>query len=116
MYPIFTQPKHQPVSFDKKGEAAPPHIPAWLPAFPDQHTYKSTAVFQGRQDDQKQQRQVCARALLLRCRAGKGQLPSAARPCRCPGGALRPCKNGGSGCGRAGNGLGHAVRWLRGRR
>jgi transcription initiation factor TFIID subunit 8 len=58
MYPILTQPKQQPVSFKEKKEAPPPHIPAWLPAFPDQHTYKSTAVFQGRQEEQQQPRQV----------------------------------------------------------
>lgn len=58
MYPILTQPKQQPVSFKEKKEAPPPHVPAWLPAFPDQHTYKSTAVFQGRQEEQQQPRQV----------------------------------------------------------
>lgn len=36
-------------SFLERGEetAAPPHIPPWLPALPDPHTYQSTPVYAG---------------------------------------------------------------------
>ncbi|KAL3675144.1 hypothetical protein R1sor_025092 [Riccia sorocarpa] len=41
-----------PPSFAQLGETPPfPHIPAWLPAFPDPHTYKSTPVWNERKSD-----------------------------------------------------------------
>ncbi|KDD75466.1 hypothetical protein H632_c671p0, partial [Helicosporidium sp. ATCC 50920] len=34
-------------SFAARGETAPAHIPAYLPAFPDEHTYRDTTQFPG---------------------------------------------------------------------
>jgi transcription initiation factor TFIID subunit 8 len=36
-------------SFKDAKEEPPAHIPAFLPALPDQHTYKETPVYEGRQ-------------------------------------------------------------------
>ncbi|KAL4452607.1 hypothetical protein ABPG75_008269 [Micractinium tetrahymenae] len=48
-----------PPTFLDRGEAPPPHIPAWLPALPDKHTYKATPVYPGHeQDPQKRQMQL----------------------------------------------------------
>lgn len=50
-FPI-TKKREAPPSFAHLGEVPPhPHIPAWLPAFPDAHTYKSTAVWDERKSD-----------------------------------------------------------------
>mmetsp|Transcript_6972 Transcript_6972/g.25683 ORF Transcript_6972/g.25683 Transcript_6972/m.25683 type:complete len:383 (-) Transcript_6972:696-1844(-) len=38
-------------SFSEAGEQAPKHIPDFLPAFPDPHTYKHTPTFSGRAED-----------------------------------------------------------------
>ncbi|KAG6549745.1 hypothetical protein Mapa_008725 [Marchantia paleacea] len=41
-----------PPSFLQLGETPPyPHIPPWLPAFPDPHTYRSTPVWDERKSD-----------------------------------------------------------------
>jgi len=37
-----------PPSFYERGETAPDHIPPWLPAFPDRHTYQATPVYPGK--------------------------------------------------------------------
>lgn len=50
-FPI-TKKRVAPPSFAQLGEVPPhPHIPAWLPAFPDAHTYKSTPVWDERKSD-----------------------------------------------------------------
>ncbi|CAM6102977.1 unnamed protein product [Calypogeia fissa] len=50
-FPI-TKKRVAPPSFSQLGEVPPqPHIPAWLPAFPDPHTYKSTPVWDERKSD-----------------------------------------------------------------
>lgn len=36
-----------PPTFLDRGEAPPPHIPPWLPALPDRHTYQATPVYPG---------------------------------------------------------------------
>mmetsp|Transcript_8296 Transcript_8296/g.21201 ORF Transcript_8296/g.21201 Transcript_8296/m.21201 type:complete len:343 (+) Transcript_8296:89-1117(+) len=78
-YPISAQPRHAP-TFEEKGEAPPPHVPAFFPAFPDPHTYQSTAVFPARKQDkaavrkkQAKGRQAAERALeALQQRAAPG--------------------------------------------
>ncbi|KAI7842811.1 hypothetical protein COHA_003557 [Chlorella ohadii] len=48
-----------PPSFYERGETAPDHIPPWLPAFPDRHTYQATPVYPGQEKDpQKRQQQL----------------------------------------------------------
>jgi len=46
-YPIQTAPKRAP-AFREKGEEPPEHVPAFLPAFPDERTYKETPVYASR--------------------------------------------------------------------
>uniref|UniRef100_A0A061RDE3 Transcription initiation factor TFIID subunit 8 n=1 Tax=Tetraselmis sp. GSL018 TaxID=582737 RepID=A0A061RDE3_9CHLO len=43
-YPIQTAPP----AFREKGEEPPEHVPAFLPAFPDERTYKETPVYASR--------------------------------------------------------------------
>jgi hypothetical protein len=52
-----TPPKRTP-AFAAIGEIPPPHIPTYLPAFPDAHTYKETAVFPSRNQNDVVKRQV----------------------------------------------------------
>lgn len=56
-YPIRRECKSKPTFLDKK-ETPPPHIPAFLPAFPDQHTYVHTPVHGTHSLDQSKQRQT----------------------------------------------------------
>lgn len=49
-------------SFQERKEVPPPHIPAFLPAFPDKHTYVHTPQFQGHEEDPAKQTQVGAGA------------------------------------------------------
>lgn len=49
-------PKRTP-AFAAIGEAPPPHIPTYLPAFPDAHTYKETAIFPARNQNDVMKRQ-----------------------------------------------------------
>eukprot|EP00897_Mesotaenium_endlicherianum_P007316 jgi/Mesen1/6612/ME000034S06061 len=54
-FPIKKKPRVVPSSFYQCHEK-PPHdaIPAWLPAFPDKHTYVATPVWPTRQSDPRQ--------------------------------------------------------------
>mmetsp|Transcript_14166 Transcript_14166/g.23984 ORF Transcript_14166/g.23984 Transcript_14166/m.23984 type:complete len:369 (+) Transcript_14166:472-1578(+) len=47
-FPLQKVPRLPP-SFKDAKEEPPAHIPAFLPALPDQHTYKETPVYEGRQ-------------------------------------------------------------------
>jgi hypothetical protein len=47
-----------PPTFADQKEPPPPHIPSFLPAFPDPHTYQHTAAFPGHEADPYKQRQV----------------------------------------------------------
>lgn len=60
-FPVQRQPKWPP-SFEHKCEEPPKHIPAWLPALPDKHTYVATPAFDGHDPDQIKQRQSSAKA------------------------------------------------------
>ncbi|KAG0602909.1 hypothetical protein M758_10G050700 [Ceratodon purpureus] len=55
--------KRTPVpTFAQLGEEPPfPHIPAWLPAFPDAHTYQSTPVWVDRKSDPRMDKLELAR-------------------------------------------------------
>eukprot|EP00775_Hariotina_reticulata_P005121 gene5121-5361_t len=55
-YPVHCQRPVAPTFADQK-EAPPAHIPAFLPAFPDPHTYQHTAAFSGHEADPYKQRQ-----------------------------------------------------------
>ena len=46
-FPQRKKPRAAPTYADR-GEAPPPHIPAWLPALPDRHTYVATPVYPGK--------------------------------------------------------------------
>lgn len=54
-------------SFLERGEetAAPPHIPPWLPALPDPHTYKSTPVYAGQRFSVRIWEACCCCAILF---------------------------------------------------
>lgn len=60
-FPVYK--KRAPVlSFAQLGEEPPfPHIPAWLPAFPDPHTYQSTPVWVDRKSDPRMDKLELAR-------------------------------------------------------
>ncbi|KAJ7298811.1 hypothetical protein O6H91_17G037900 [Diphasiastrum complanatum] len=72
--PHFPVPKKRTLapSFAQLGEEPPgPHIPAWLPAFPDPHTYRSTPVWNEMKSDltadkleQARQRRRAERSLI----------------------------------------------------
>lgn len=47
-FPLRKQSRPAP-TFMERGEAPPPHIPPWLPALPDRHTYVATPVYPGTQ-------------------------------------------------------------------
>lgn len=50
-FPVFKK-RTPPPTFAQLGEEPPfPHIPPWLPAFPDPHTYQSTPVWVDRKSD-----------------------------------------------------------------
>lgn len=54
-FPIRKRPRHTTPSFRDQGEAPPQaHIPDWLPALPDQHTYVATPAFNARPADPRQ--------------------------------------------------------------
>eukprot|EP00249_Psilotum_nudum_P001422 c13892_g1_i2 orf=483-1208(+) len=70
-FPVSRKRRPTP-SFIAMGETPPhPHIPPWLPAFPDPHTYKSTSVWNERKVDprmdklqQAKQRRKAERSLV----------------------------------------------------
>lgn len=49
-------------TFADKKETPPPHVPAFLPAFPDKHTYVQTAAYAGHEQDPRQQRLAADKA------------------------------------------------------
>ena len=51
-FPV-SRPRRTAPSFAERKEAPPPHIPAHLPAFPDAHTHRATAVQAGEKRDNK---------------------------------------------------------------
>jgi len=51
-FPV-ARPRRAAPSFAESGEAPPAHIPAHLPAFPDAHTHRATAVQAGEKRDAK---------------------------------------------------------------
>jgi len=59
-YPV-QKPGRKLPTFQDKQEAAPAHIPAFLPAFPDKHTYLQTPKFPGHEADPAKQSQVLFR-------------------------------------------------------
>jgi hypothetical protein len=71
-FPARKPPPKRTPAFAAIGEIPPPHIPTYLPAFPDAHTYKETAVFPARnqndvvkrQDDLTKQREEAQSAFV----------------------------------------------------
>ncbi|XP_047338020.1 transcription initiation factor TFIID subunit 8-like [Impatiens glandulifera] len=60
-FPISRSCRTAP-SFEQLGEIpVSKHIPSWLPAFPDQHTYKSTPIWSERQTDPREDKIELAR-------------------------------------------------------
>uniref|UniRef100_A0A383W5E7 Transcription initiation factor TFIID subunit 8 n=1 Tax=Tetradesmus obliquus TaxID=3088 RepID=A0A383W5E7_TETOB len=55
-YPVRTQ-RPAPPTFADQAEPHPAHVPGFLPAFPDPHTYQHTAAFAGHEADPHKQRQ-----------------------------------------------------------
>ena len=49
-FPVEKRMQRDP-TWEEMGEAPPPHIPSWLPAFPDRHTYMHTVGFPGHDSD-----------------------------------------------------------------
>eukprot|EP00955_Chlamydomonas_euryale_P070959 360908-Chlamydomonas_euryale.AAC.5 len=45
-------------TFEQRGEAPPPHIPPFLPAFPDAHTFEHTPAFPGHEQAPAKQTEV----------------------------------------------------------
>ncbi|KAK9822363.1 hypothetical protein WJX81_001347 [Elliptochloris bilobata] len=60
-FPVVKRPSLAP-SFADKQEEAPPHVPAWLPAFPDKHTYVATPAFAAHDKDARRQRAAANKA------------------------------------------------------
>uniref|UniRef100_A0A6S8IU36 Transcription initiation factor TFIID subunit 8 n=1 Tax=Dunaliella tertiolecta TaxID=3047 RepID=A0A6S8IU36_DUNTE len=60
-YPIQKPGRKLPTFQDKK-ETPPPHIPPFLPAFPDKHTYVQTPKFPGHEQDPAKQTQMVQQA------------------------------------------------------
>ncbi|KAL3142651.1 hypothetical protein ABBQ38_002960 [Trebouxia sp. C0009 RCD-2024] len=92
-YPVSKEPRLAPSFADKK-ETPPPHIPTFLPAFPDKHTYVQTAAYAGHEHDPKQQRLAADKA---RRQAEKSlvklhdrSMPPPPPPKLAPGGAKPP--------------------------
>ncbi|KAG2429077.1 hypothetical protein HXX76_011317 [Chlamydomonas incerta] len=56
-YPIRAPGRTLP-SWEERREEAPAHIPSWLPAFPDRHTYVRTPAFPGHEEDPVKQSEV----------------------------------------------------------
>lgn len=63
-FPVHTQ-QALPPTFADRGEQPPDHIPRFLPAFPDPHTYQHTPAYAGHQTDPHKQRQVSAGSRVL---------------------------------------------------
>ena len=63
-YPIQRQAVGAPSCADL-GEKPPQHVPSFLPAFPDPHTYQNTPAFKMQSTDSKQHQQVSGLLLLL---------------------------------------------------
>lgn len=60
-FPVYKK-RTPPPTFAQLGEQPPfPHIPAWLPAFPDAHTYQSTPVWVDRKSDPRMDKLELAR-------------------------------------------------------
>jgi transcription initiation factor TFIID subunit 8 len=54
-FPICRRPRNVAPSFHDQGELPPQeHIPDWLPALPDQHTYVATPAYDARPADPRQ--------------------------------------------------------------
>ena len=71
-FPVRRPARSMP-TFEERGEAPPPHVPSFLPAFPDPHTYERTPVFAGHEENPEKQTQVRGaswwdEALTQRCR------------------------------------------------
>lgn len=60
-YPVRSAGRHQP-TFMERGEPSPQHVPEWMPAFPDVHTYRHTPLHQGHEQDPVKQQEVCMHA------------------------------------------------------
>lgn len=56
-YPVRAPGRSLP-SWEERREEPPPHIPSWLPAFPDRHTYVRTPAFPGHEEDPVKQSEV----------------------------------------------------------
>lgn len=65
-YPVHAQTALPPTFADRR-EPHAPHIPPFLPAFPDPHTYQHTAAFAGHATDPHKQRQVRGQAARYVC-------------------------------------------------
>lgn len=88
-YPKAKRPRPVP-SFADKQEVPPAHIPSFMPAFPDQHTYLSTPVYPGHDKDPKRvreklnkQRQSAAKAVInqhARIEQSQGDAAASALP------------------------------------
>lgn len=61
-HPLASFPVRRPgrslPTFDDRGEPPPAHVPSFLPAFPDPHTYERTPVFPGHEENPDKQTQV----------------------------------------------------------
>ncbi|KAG2482800.1 hypothetical protein HYH03_018290 [Edaphochlamys debaryana] len=53
-YPVRAPGRSLP-SWEERREEAPAHVPPWLPAFPDRHTYVRTPAFPGHEEDPTKQ-------------------------------------------------------------
>lgn len=60
-YPVSKAPSLAPTFVDKK-ETPPPHVPAFLPAFPDKHTYVQTPAYAGNEQQPRHQRLAADKA------------------------------------------------------
>jgi transcription initiation factor TFIID subunit 8 len=54
-------------TFEERGEAPPAYVPAFLPAFPDRHTYVHTPTFPGHEENPDQQTQASACGVTKLC-------------------------------------------------
>ncbi len=59
-YPVRAPGRSLP-SWEERREEAAPHVPSWLPAFPDRHTYVRAPAFPGHEEDPVKQSEVGVR-------------------------------------------------------
>ncbi|KAG1679127.1 hypothetical protein FOA52_000482 [Chlamydomonas sp. UWO 241] len=91
-------------TFEDRGEAPPPHVPSFLPAFPDAHTFEHTPSFAGHEavpakqtEAVQQQRRTAEKALVALHKRAKTEHDATAAATAAAAAATRPAGSAGAG-------------------